>query len=279
MGAGRLVPALGALSRHASGVDASNEGSIPAATDRSTPGSAATTSRRAAAGASGFARAAANDQQRHSNGDDKLATEIEQSQTTAAASAQGVGHVNSHVGKSAVVADADKGRSKQFHGTGTAAEAAWHQQPSKQLDWQAQAHRNSHDGQKHGTDTDWLESTQEILQQEGAISTGSLPELSSTLVREPVKSGLKSQASMFAASGVVDELYTERQTYVNGGAEPMTRQRHQFGLSPREMQEEREKRKEFADNLAAWYKLQLQRRLRNNASGVRVISRSNSREQ
>ena len=105
-----------------------------------------------------------------------------------------------------------------------------------------------------------------------------LPSLVERLVRLPThKSVLKSAASLYAASGVVDDLFTPKETYVNGGAEPMTRARHHYGLSPREIEEDREKRKEFASNLGAWYKAQLQRRARVNTSGARVMSRSNSK--
>ena len=105
-----------------------------------------------------------------------------------------------------------------------------------------------------------------------------LPSLVERLVRLPThKSVLKSAASLYAASGVVDDLFTPKETYVNGGAEPMTRPRHHYGLSPRQIEEDSEKRKEFASNLGAWYKAQLQRRARVNTSSARVISRSNSK--
>ncbi len=105
-----------------------------------------------------------------------------------------------------------------------------------------------------------------------------LPSLVERLVRLPThKSVLKSAASLYAASGVVDDLFTPKETYVNGGAEPMTRARHHYGLSPREIEEDGEKRKEFASNLGAWYKAQLQRRARVNTPSARVMSRSNSK--
>jgi len=105
-----------------------------------------------------------------------------------------------------------------------------------------------------------------------------LPSLVEPLVRLPThKSALKSAASLYAASGVVDDLFTPKETYVNGGAEPMTRARHHYGLSPRQIEGDSEKRKEFASNLGAWYKAQLQRRARVNTSGARVMSRSNSK--
>ncbi len=105
-----------------------------------------------------------------------------------------------------------------------------------------------------------------------------LPSLVERLVRLPThKSVLKSAASLYAASGVVDDLFTPKETYVNGGAEPMTRARHHYGLSPRQIEEDSEKGKEFASNLGAWYKAQLQRRARVNTSSARVMSRSNSK--
>ena len=105
-----------------------------------------------------------------------------------------------------------------------------------------------------------------------------LPSLVERLVRLPThKSVLKSAASLYAASGVVDDLFTPKETYVNGGAEPMTRPRHHYGLSPRQIEEDSEKRKEFASTLGAWYKAQLQRRARVNTSSARVMSRSNSK--
>lgn len=105
-----------------------------------------------------------------------------------------------------------------------------------------------------------------------------LPSLVERLVRLPThKSVLKSAASLYAASGVVDDLFTPKATYVNGGAEPMTRARHHYGLSPREIEEDSEKRKEFASNLGSWYKAHLQRRARVNTSSARVMSRSNSK--
>ena len=104
------------------------------------------------------------------------------------------------------------------------------------------------------------------------------PALMVPLIRLPThKSTLKSAASLYAASGVVDDLFTSRETFVNGDAEPMTRARHHYGLSPRQLEEENEKRKEFASNLGAWYKAQLQRRARVNIQSVRTISRSNSK--
>ncbi|DBA75340.1 hypothetical protein WJX77_001634 [Trebouxia sp. C0004] len=105
-----------------------------------------------------------------------------------------------------------------------------------------------------------------------------LPSLVEPLVRLPAhKSALKSAASLYAASGVVDDLFTPKETYMNVGAEPMTRARHHYSLSPRQIEEDSEKRKEFASNLGAWYKAQLQRRARVNTSGARVMSRSNSK--
>ena len=104
------------------------------------------------------------------------------------------------------------------------------------------------------------------------------PALMDPLIRLPThKSTLKSAASLYAASGVVDDLFTSRETFVNGDAEPMTRARHHYGLSPRQLEEENAKRKEFASNLGAWYKAQLQRRARVNIQSVRTISRSNSK--
>ena len=105
-----------------------------------------------------------------------------------------------------------------------------------------------------------------------------VPSLIEPVVRMPTHmSVLKSAASLYAASGVVDDLFTPKETYVNGGAEPMTRARHHYGLSPRQIEEDGKKRKEFANNLGAWYKAQLQRRARVNTSGARVMSRSNSK--
>lgn len=105
-----------------------------------------------------------------------------------------------------------------------------------------------------------------------------LPPLIEPLVRLAThKSVLKSAASLYAASGVVDDLFTPKETYVNGDAEPMTRARHHYGLSPRQIEEDSEKRKEFASNLGAWYKAQLQRRARVNTPTARVVSRSNSK--
>ena len=98
-----------------------------------------------------------------------------------------------------------------------------------------------------------------------------------SIVRRQIKGAeLKSAASLYAASGVVDDLFMSKETYVNGGAEPMTKARHQYGLSPRELEQEGEKRKAFAMNLGAWYKAQLQHRARNN-TGARNVSRSNSK--
>ncbi len=131
------------------------------------------------------------------------------------------------------------------------------------------AHIGSH-SQQHGSQPfDSSDVTEETVM---------LPSLVERMVRLPThKSVLKSAASLYAASGVVDDLFTPKETYVNGGAEPMTRARHHYGLSPREIEEDSEKRKEFASNLGAWYKAQLQRRARVNTSSARVMSRSNSK--
>lgn len=91
------------------------------------------------------------------------------------------------------------------------------------------------------------------------------------------KSMLKSAASTYAAAGVVDALFTPRDTYVNGDAAPMTKARHHFGLSSEQVAADIEKQKQFASSLASWYKLQLKRRARNSASGGRALSRSNSK--
>ena len=91
------------------------------------------------------------------------------------------------------------------------------------------------------------------------------------------KSVLKSAASMYAASGVVDDLFTPRDMYEHGDVKPMTRTRHQFGLSAEQLAADNERQKEFASGLGAWYKSQLQRHARITTLGGRAISRSNSR--
>ena len=109
-------------------------------------------------------------------------------------------------------------------------------------------------------------------------SQSSIPFAVEPLFRQPYqRSTLQSAASIYAASGVVDDLFTPRDTYVNGDAAPMTKVRHQFGLSSEQVAADIKKQKEFAGNLAAWYKAQLKPHARINASGGRVLSRSNSR--
>lgn len=106
----------------------------------------------------------------------------------------------------------------------------------------------------------------------------SLPFALTTFVSLPTKrSVLKSAASMYAASGVVDDLFTPRDTYEHGDIKPMTRARHQFGLSAEQLAADNERQKEFASSLGAWYKSQLQRHARITTPGSRAISRSNSR--
>ena len=91
------------------------------------------------------------------------------------------------------------------------------------------------------------------------------------------RSALRSAASIYAASGVVDDLFRPRDTYVNGNAEPMTKDMHHFGMSSEQVAADVKKQKDFAGSLAVWYKLQLKQHARINAPGGRVFSRSNSR--
>lgn len=108
-------------------------------------------------------------------------------------------------------------------------------------------------------------------------SQPSIPFAVEPLVRLPhQKSSLKTAASMYAASGVVDSLFAPRDTYLNGDTAPMTKARHHFGMSSEQVAADIKKQKEFASGLATWYKTQLKRHARSNASGGRALSRSNS---
>lgn len=108
-------------------------------------------------------------------------------------------------------------------------------------------------------------------------SQPSIPFAVEPLVRMPhQKSSLKTAASMYAASGVVDSLFAPRDTFLNGDAAPMTKARHHFGMSSEQVAADIKKQKEFASGLAAWYKTQLKRHARSNAAGGRALSRSNS---
>lgn len=109
-------------------------------------------------------------------------------------------------------------------------------------------------------------------------SQSSIPFVVEPLVRLPhQRSTLRSAKSIYALSGVVDDLFTPRERYVNGDAAPMTKARHQFGLSSEQVAADIKKQKEFAGNLAAWYKAQLKRHAHINTSSGRVLSRSNSK--
>ena len=289
--AGRPAHPQGALSRQTSETDRKAEVLSSVLTDRGTTGTCASTSSRGPINSSAFQHTAASSRLKQSaNGGNSAVENPEQPSSAAAAdheqnAADTARNVASDVAQTSNTDQHDlpsQGRGNQSHATGYASSRR-HQQTSSLLDKQMQGWKSEHastDPDSSGKSADgaeWWANSQEDQQQGIKTAVDGLSNLSSTLVRQPVKEPLKSVASLYAASGVVDELFTEKQTYVNGGVEPMTRPRHQYGLSPRQMEEEREKRKEFASNLSAWYKVQLQRRLRNNASGFRTISRSNSK--
>lgn len=108
-------------------------------------------------------------------------------------------------------------------------------------------------------------------------SQSSIPFAVAPGVRLPhERSTLKSAASVYAESGVVDDLFTPKDTYVGGDAAYMTKARHHFGLSSEQVAADIKKQKEFAGSLAAWYKSQFKGHARMNASGGRIMSRSNS---
>lgn len=108
-------------------------------------------------------------------------------------------------------------------------------------------------------------------------SQPSVPFAAEPLIRLPhKKSSLKTAASMYAASGIVDSLFAPRNTYLNGDAAPMTKARHHFGMSSEQVAADIKKQKKFASGLAAWYKTQLKRHARSNTAGGRALSRSNS---
>ena len=100
-------------------------------------------------------------------------------------------------------------------------------------------------------------------------SQSSIPFAVAPLVRLPhERSTLESAASVYAESGVVDDLFTPKDTYVGGDAAYMTKARHHFGLSSEQVAADIKKQKEFAGSLAAWYKSQFKGHARMNAHQV-----------
>lgn len=155
------------------------------------------------------------------------------------------------------------------------------QQPSMQLNKRSSALAESGDeaqpGQTNSTDAavSLVGTTRANLTQQSVRSQSSLPFAFEALPHQ--RSALRSAASSYAASGVVDDLFRPRDTYVNGDTQPMTKPMHHFGMSSEQVAADIKKQKEFAGSLAVWYKSQLKRHARVNASGGRILSRSNSR--
>lgn len=273
------------LSRHTSGVD------VSVLSHRCGPGPAVTSGRRAASGSLAFATPAGTERQRP----DASSAEMVTAEAGNAAAAGNASAAGGQVGGSEVSSIQGRLLERQVESRRHAADTN-QQQPQSSDQSGSRAHvtqlaesplpaqsrlQSVADESRgaHAHSPASLEDHQEQHFDDG--DDGMQPRLQAAvtfLVRLPMqKTVLKSAASLYAASGVVDDLFSAKQTYVQGDKEPMTRARHQYGLSPRQVEEEGEKRKEFANNLGAWYKAQLQRRTRVNTPGGRAISRSSSK--
>ena len=158
------------------------------------------------------------------------------------------------------------------------------QQPQMQLNKHSSAVDESADeaqpGQTNSRDGAvlYVGTTRGYLNPQAVRSQSSMPIAIESFVRLPHQgSALQSVASIHAASGVVDDLFMPRTTYVNGEAASMTKARHHFGLSSEQVAADCQKQQELASSLAAWFKSELKQHARINASGGRVLSRTNSR--
>lgn len=301
----RSAASRGGLSRRASGVDASAGVTASGISNRSAAGKGAvsrqvsgevttapeTSSRFTTASASrSITTAPASRRAGHGRIPSGNSAGVDSKRPAAAsgakaASAGAAGKANGEVGSSGANAtEKVRLQQKQLEGSSHAADTHPQQQHQMPSNSPAQASQNSehalHDqgNNRVGASAETLASAADMEQQLGHSLDKKLPSIAAIAPLIPTnRSVLKSAASLYAASGVVDDLFIAKERYVNGGAEPMTKARHHYGLSPREIEEETEKRKQFAYNLGAWYKAQLQRRARINTPGTRAMSRSNSK--